>query len=403
MEETKGKDIKWTKGRCAEEAKKYPSRRKFQKGCQSAYQKAYKMDWLDEICKHMEAPIKPSGYWTKARCAKEAKKHKTRFAFQKANPTAYHKAIRKGWLEEICAHMVVIKKARTYWTKEKCHAEALKYKTRKEFSKGCCSAYNKAAVYEWLDEICSHMIPQRKNIDDWTLQECVAEAQSYRTRSEFKVKCSGAYNKALKENWLDTICSHMNSRIMKWTKKRCHEEAKNYKTRAEFVKHRPTAYNIAKDKGWLDSICKHMKARNVKWTMEKCAEIAKEYDSRSVFAKTQPNAYSAARRNGWLEEICSHMLPTQRKAKSLVEEIKLSELEVWLIDYITSYIHSLKTENNMKFNQWAVEFKREEVASLVEMEFYVDWGCEKRRAIPASEAVAYADSLIQRILDVWFL
>lgn len=38
-----------------------------------------------------------------------------------------------------------------YWNYEKCYQEALKYKSRNEFQKGCGSAYHAALKNKWLD------------------------------------------------------------------------------------------------------------------------------------------------------------------------------------------------------------------------------------------------------------
>lgn len=81
------------------------------------------------------------------------------------------------------------------------------------------------------------------------------------------------------------------------------------------------------------------------------------------------------------------------------------DLRDWLVDYITDYIHGLKVEGepNPEFEKWAKNFKQEEAAFLVDMEFVVDWGDEKRELIPNEEAEEYAGALIKHILDVWYL
>lgn len=45
-----------------------------------------------------------------------------------------------------------------YWNKERCRLEALKYSNRSEFSKQSNGAYTAALKNGWLDEICKHMI-----------------------------------------------------------------------------------------------------------------------------------------------------------------------------------------------------------------------------------------------------
>jgi len=49
-----------------------------------------------------------------------------------------------------------IRKPTGYWTKERCHDEALKYNTRNEFKKNSTS-YQRAIANNWLNDICSHM------------------------------------------------------------------------------------------------------------------------------------------------------------------------------------------------------------------------------------------------------
>ena len=87
--------------------------------------------------------------------------------------------------------------------------------------------------------------------------------------------------------------------------------------------------------------------------------------------------------------------------------IKLVSLRYWLIEHITSYIHSLKVKDDWvskdEFNKWAKTFKREEAAFVVNMEYMVDWGNETRSLIPIEEVEKYAQSLIQKIIDKWYM
>ena len=48
---------------------------------------------------------------------------------------------------------------RVFWYKEKCKIEALKYKSRSEFKIKSGSVYNFILKNNFLDKICSHMIP----------------------------------------------------------------------------------------------------------------------------------------------------------------------------------------------------------------------------------------------------
>ena len=81
------------------------------------------------------------------------------------------------------------------------------------------------------------------------------------------------------------------------------------------------------------------------------------------------------------------------------------DLRDWLVDYITEYIHGIKVEGEPqpRFEEWAKNFKQEEAAFLVDMEYVVDWADETREYIPNEEAEEYAGRLIKHILDVWYL
>lgn len=86
--------------------------------------------------------------------------------------------------------------------------EAAKYKSRGEFNKGSRAAYKAAWARGFLSEICQHMVrpkPQRK----WTVEKLKLEALKYSTRTEFARSVPGAYQAAIKENCLDTCCIHM--------------------------------------------------------------------------------------------------------------------------------------------------------------------------------------------------
>lgn len=91
-----------------------------------------------------------------------------------------------------------------------------------------------------------------------------------------------------------------------------------------------------------------------------------------------------------------------------MEQINVkTELKEWLVDYITDTIHGLRCEDrsfdNEAFNGWAHSFKREEAAFVVNMEFVVDWGYSTQEYISNEEACKYAQTLIQIIVDKWYL
>lgn len=80
-----------------------------------------------------------------------------------------------------------------------------------------------------------------------------------------------------------------------------------------------------------------------------------------------------------------------------------TELNEWLVTYITSTVNNIEANEPVGFNEWAKSFKKEEAQFVVNMEFTNDWGYEKREEITEEEATEYAHSLIQRIVNNWYL
>lgn len=151
------KDIYWTKERCQEESLKYITKKDFRENSWSCYQSSIKYGYLDNICQHMIDTKKPPNYWTKDNCEIIALKYNYRKDFNKNSSGAYLKALKNGWLNDICSHMNLDKKPNGYWTREKCQEESLKYDTKKEFKKHDSGAYKFAYRNGYLNNICSHM------------------------------------------------------------------------------------------------------------------------------------------------------------------------------------------------------------------------------------------------------
>lgn len=143
----------WTKSACAREAKKYARRGEFARLNHTAYSVASSQGWLDEICVHMVSHRKPDGFWTKERCADVASSCVSRAEFRRKHGIARQIAQRNGWMDEICAHMVLAKKPNGYWTLDRCQEESRKFESRSAFATGCPSAYDAAWRRGWLDLI----------------------------------------------------------------------------------------------------------------------------------------------------------------------------------------------------------------------------------------------------------
>ncbi len=147
--------------------------------------------------------------WTKEKCSEESTKYNTKMDFQKGSNGAYLSAYRHGWLDDICSHMIECKKKNGFWNYDSCKDDAVKYNSLVEYQKKSGSSYNVALKNGWLDDICSHMKRPISHNFIWSKEKCREESLKYNTRTDFKNKSNGAYSSASKNGWLDEICSHM--------------------------------------------------------------------------------------------------------------------------------------------------------------------------------------------------
>ena len=140
-----------------------------------------------------------SGKWNYKSCYKEAQKYRSLKEFRKKAPAAYNVVCKNGWQEDY--YWLTIKShKRGYWTYERCYEEAKKYETRKQFQVGSGSAYDKALKEKWLDDY-TWFTPSATAIK-WDYENCFNEAQKYKTLAAFIKKCGRAYNVARKNGWL---------------------------------------------------------------------------------------------------------------------------------------------------------------------------------------------------------
>jgi predicted GIY-YIG superfamily endonuclease len=92
------------------------------------------------------------------------------------------------------------------WTFERVKNEALKFNTKFAFEKGCGGAYGKAIRKGWINQVCMHMKPL---LTTWTHELCLAEALKYTSRSQFRDKKIGAYLYAHRNGIINDVCAHM--------------------------------------------------------------------------------------------------------------------------------------------------------------------------------------------------
>jgi predicted GIY-YIG superfamily endonuclease len=89
----------------------------------------------------------------------------------------------------------------------------------------------------------------------WTKVKCMTDAKKYKKISDYQNKSKSSYNAALKNGWIDEVCSHIKRRKSKnkyWDDKNlCRMESLKYKNISEFQKNCWSAYNYSKINNWL--------------------------------------------------------------------------------------------------------------------------------------------------------
>lgn len=295
------------------EKSKYKSVSEWMKTDRTAYNIAKKRNLVSAVCTRFgwKLPKKFKPNWTLETCKQDAFKYKTRGEWSKSGASSYSTAREKGWLDECCKHMIILKRPRGYWSIEKCKEEAIKYKTRNEWQLAGNGSYTVARLNGWLDKCCFHMVERKPN-GYWTVEKCKKEAVKYTSKSEWKEHSEGAYNHVISKGWMTKVAPHMvvHQPNGYWTLEKCKKEALKYKTKVEWKENSSQSYSASHRHDWYKECSAHMvelmTPKNY-WTLPLCHKDALKYKTKGEWYKNNRTSYEAARKNGWYKECCTHM------------------------------------------------------------------------------------------------
>jgi len=305
--------VYWTKEKCQEIALKYKNKQDFRNGDNYPYTKSQKKGWLDDICSHMVEDVYDRGYWSYERCVEEIKKYNNISDFRKKSRCVYT-CIKNNWLGKLY-DIVGFEgnKKRDYWTKENCQEESLKYNTRTDFRINSYSAYKKSLDNNWLDDICSHM-----KVVGNLYKRCIYVFE-FSDKNAY-IGLTYDYNDRIGKHIIDeksSVYKHLNSMsgLTYETKKLTDyvdvEKAK--KLEGKYVK-------MYEKDGWfiLNRIKTGGVGGKINLTKEKCHEDALNYNTRTDFRINKQSSYNRARKKKWLDEICSHMKSNKSSGGCLI-------------------------------------------------------------------------------------
>ena len=252
----------------------------------------------------MISPQKMSGYWTEQRCHKKALKYKSRFEFFRKCNAAYLAALRKGFLDKICGHMLEIRKPHHYWnSKKRCHAAALKCSSRQEFARKYARAYDISRDKGWLDETCSHMERKGNHAHRMIYVHEFPDNHAYvgLTLNMRKRQMDR------KNDPEDPVTEHAKRTKLRSVEK----ELTDYLPVPEALKAESHYVQLYKENGWI--LLNSAKPGSlggvvIKWSLQACLEVALKCESKKEFYSKYASAYDACLRNGWLPLIYRQML-----------------------------------------------------------------------------------------------
>lgn len=146
----------------------------------------------------------------------------------------------------------------------------------------------------------------------WSFEELEREALKYKTRSEFSLKNNGAYKSALRNKVLNIVCAHMPShrKSYKLTQNKCHEIALRYDTKSELQYKQKSVYNKIIRMKWGELCFSHMRQKVDK---EYCQTIALQFNKPMELSRMNKYIYNIILKNKWQEELFAHM--TSKKTK----------------------------------------------------------------------------------------
>lgn len=325
----------WNYETCKEEALKYDTKKEFVKCCGSAYGYSKKNKIIDDICSHMVGVRGCVNYWNYERCKEEALKYNTKKELMYNSKRAYVVICRNKWLDDLCSHMSSLIKPNNYWSFDICKEEALKYDRKVDFENGSSVAYNKSLKNKWLNKICNHMVGGNKPKNYWTMEQCKEEALKYLYIGDFIKESPSCYTISRNNKWVNDITSHMSRKCRKsgfYTKEQCQIEALEYTSKKEFENKCSRGYEISRLNGWLKEICSHMPYQREKGylTYEKCFEISSQFKTKGELSKKRPGVYYKILDNDWMDDMSEHMEILGNKHKRLVYVYKFKDGSIYV-------------------------------------------------------------------------
>lgn len=274
--------------------------------------------------------------YSKDVCHKAALKCQYRSEFATRFKGEYFAALRNGWLDEICGHMIIVGNhyKRCIYAYEFPNVEGDNYVyvgltdhiPQRDLVHG-----RKGAVYTFCKK---HNVERPKPI----------QLTEYIDKEEAKEQEGIQLSTYIAKGWIPlnrvktgSLGGHLANDG--FTFEECKTAGQKYSKRSEWKQNDYPTYYIASKRGWIDDILKQSErfgnGKQSYWTEERIAETALKYQYRRKFQEHEPSAYARAWKMGILDKVCAHMqrlIPSTGFSVELIKD-RIEEYET-LTDFI---------------------------------------------------------------------
>ena len=278
-------------------------------------------------------------------CHKAALKCHYRSEFAEKYEGEYMAALRNGWLDEICSHMIAVGNhyKRCIYAYEFPDIEGQNYVyvgltdhiPQRDLVHG-----RKGAVFSFCKK---HNVERPKPI----------QLTEYIDKEEAKEQEGIQLTKYVSKGWLPlnrvktgSLGGHLANDG--FTFEECKARGQKYSKRSEWKREDYPTYYIASKRGWIDEILKQGErfgnSKQRYWTEERIREKALMFNSRAEFREKEPAACQQAYKMGIMDEVCAHM---KRLWKPLDYDVEIIKRKIEEYENLSDFI-----ENNKSMRTW---------------------------------------------------
>ncbi len=256
----------WTYETIMEEAAKHETLQSFIEAAKGAYNKASKEGWLDELSRRLR---KHPNFLTKEEAISRCQQFTAIRDLRENDKVAYNAAIRMGVQEEAFKGL---ENGREKWTLATTRAAAAPFPSQQQFKRALPGAFKAAIKNGWLNEICAHMI---YDVEHWTVEKAKARVleRDYATRNEVKENDPRLYDAVYSHGWADDVFGHIPISFQLWTLEKVLEAAEPFETIRDFRDACPKAYDAAVTNKWLKHIRQRLKRGSTGFNPDKAGIV----------------------------------------------------------------------------------------------------------------------------------